>query len=125
MLHKDDYKHLHDANLSSLAVQDDELRIGISESREWTLLVTGVAYLVCAPFLMGNIIQDIRVLPFAELDLNDCRVSQELRAAFFDTYGPLPDAPAFSEHLLLEITSSYGCEMLALFKGEVKLICVE
>jgi hypothetical protein len=113
---------LHDAFIHSIRSNDGLLAIsGTVDAYNWGLKVDSVKYLVCTPFLSGNIILNVNLHKFGPDIRRDLSVSDDLISLFFDVYGPKEADSAFEGLDLLEITSSYGAEILCLFGGNMDI----
>jgi hypothetical protein len=116
------FSRLHDAFIHFIRSNDGSLTVsGTADAHNWDLKVDSVKCLVCTPFLAGNIILNVNLHKFGPETRRDLSVSDDLISLFFDVYGPKEADSAFQGLGFLEITSSYGAEILCLFGGSMEI----
>ena len=121
MLTAETMDRLHDADIIAIRFESGVFAVSGKDDvgKSWEITVAGVRYMVCGPFLPGNIIGTIIVHRFQPGIRNVLRVSNNTSDMFFDTYGVSDSNLRFSEFNFLEISSSYGVEILCLFNGDI------
>jgi hypothetical protein len=116
------FGRLHDALIHCIRSNDELLTIsGTAGAHNWELKVDSVVCFVCTPFLSGNIILNVNLHKFGPEIRRDLSVSDSLISLFFDVYGPKETNTNFEGLTFLEVTSSYGAEILCLFGGRVDI----
>ena len=113
---------LHDAALTSINSQNKLVVLsGITEmGKTWDLKLFGVQFFACAPFLSKNIIGSVLVRKWGFGVNGNVIASKELEKVL-DMYGPSFKRVNSSRQFIIEMSTSYGAELLCIFDGELTL----
>ncbi|WP_156383076.1 hypothetical protein [Rhizobium sp. Root483D2] len=115
----------HDGGLTGITVEDDVVKLGLKmvDGQQFSLTLSDTVAFVATDFQLGNIIFDIRLSKCT--DITQDRLSalypsphQSAAERFHDAYGKAIDEKRaeilIGKLTLFELTSSYGCEIVAL-----------
>ncbi|WP_428427118.1 hypothetical protein [Pararhizobium sp.] len=117
----------HDGGLTSIAVADDVVNLGLKtvDDQHFSLTLCDTVAFVANDFQLGNIVSDIRLSTGTDVTRDRLAAlypspHQSAAKDFHDAYRKAMDDKReeilIGKLVLFELTSSYGCEIAALCK---------
>ena len=112
---------LHDSNFFSVESRDGRVRLGFNFEDEDTFIeLNDVSALVVAPFLQGNIVDDVVLSDARNVSEVISGVGEGVRKNF-EEYYPSKVASPHEGSRILTVSTSYGAEVLCVFSGRIEV----